>query len=676
MSATNTVATGIPKYEFIPQELKDLNQWVVWQYADREGKRTKPLYDVNTGKYASTNKPETWTTFTDAEFASAIHTEKYHGLGFVFRHTPEHPIIGIDFDNVLHDGNVDAYALAVLRALGNPYTEVSPSGNGLHAYVKCDVPPAVGRKYMDATREKFGIEVYSTGRYFTVTGNRWGTATEIATINADRFEFAEFLMSRFADEKFKSLWTGTYSHDDSAMDLALCNYLARNFSSDPAKIDASFRLSYLIRPKWNEKRGTTTYGDMTIAKALASLQVADTDTTATDDDEEAVIVEEPLPEFPPIPGLLTEMSDALCPDLPREFKIMAAVTRIGLILSGKTTLKNEEHLQPRFYTCLLANPGYGKTASMNETERQFINAKYLNTTSVDSGPALIDTFEEASKLGRGGKVMLAPDELSDLFEKSKSSKDGKNSLFGEFLKLFEGNMTGNRTRSHGAHDLTDAHLSIIGGVPPDKYADMWTATRGGASGLQSRFTLVTTTAGPLPVRVTPTDTAKLTWTMDAIRKRIAKAPAVLSWDADAIAALESWWKSKPRHNVSEARIDSLVKRFLIVLAVLAGTATVTLELVQVGIAFGDYQSAVRERFNVADAASYVQTFENRILAAYKRYGAMTDNTLRQHVTPEKLKGGVGPYLTALKNLRAAGFIISCGKTQRAEKWGLPHQQVR
>jgi DNA primase RepB-like protein len=95
---------------------------------------------------------------------------------------------------------------------------------------------------------------------------------------------------------------------------------------------------------------------------------------------EPEITEEPLPEFPQITGSIAEFADALCPDIPREFKIMAAVTRIGLMLTGKVSLANETHLQPRFYTCAIADKGRGKSASNSEVGRRLNSlGDYHNT---------------------------------------------------------------------------------------------------------------------------------------------------------------------------------------------------------------------------------------------------------------------------------------------------------
>ena len=47
--------------ENIPQEMKDIPQWVVWKLEKRDGNLTKVPYQVN-GKKADTTKSETWAT--------------------------------------------------------------------------------------------------------------------------------------------------------------------------------------------------------------------------------------------------------------------------------------------------------------------------------------------------------------------------------------------------------------------------------------------------------------------------------------------------------------------------------------------------------------------------------------------------------------------------------------
>jgi primase-polymerase (primpol)-like protein len=69
---------------------------------------------------------------------------------------------------------------------------------------------------------------------------------------------------------FSRLWEGHYwaysSHSEA--DQALCGHLAWWLDRDPARIDAAFRQSGLMRPKWDERHGEETYGQRTIRKAL------------------------------------------------------------------------------------------------------------------------------------------------------------------------------------------------------------------------------------------------------------------------------------------------------------------------------------------------------------------------------------------------------------------------
>ena len=57
-----------PIFANFPEELTELDQWVVWKARydkDRE-KWTKPLHNPKTGGYAKSNVPETWGTFEQA----------------------------------------------------------------------------------------------------------------------------------------------------------------------------------------------------------------------------------------------------------------------------------------------------------------------------------------------------------------------------------------------------------------------------------------------------------------------------------------------------------------------------------------------------------------------------------------------------------------------------------
>ena len=160
----------VPIARNIPQELKDLKQWVLWQYQSRGPgeKLTKVPYQVrawNTGrKPAKTNDPNTWGYFESAY--NIIQNEdtrgEYSGLGFVF--SSEDNYVGVDIDHVNDvTGMFNFDALQDINKLSS-YSEYSPSGTGAHVIVKGTKPPERCRSG--------NWEMYQAGRYFTFTGNR------------------------------------------------------------------------------------------------------------------------------------------------------------------------------------------------------------------------------------------------------------------------------------------------------------------------------------------------------------------------------------------------------------------------------------------------------------------------------------------------------------------------
>ena len=388
--------------------------------------------------------------------------------------------------------------------------------------------------------------------------------------------------------------------------------------------------------------------------------------------------EDLLPVFPRFTGALSELADALCPDIPYEFKVMAGVTFWGLIRSGYETFANEPHIQPRFYTCFIADPWRGKSAAINEVRNAMaqVSANFSAVSSIDSGPALIDAFEEQTEKtmvanSTGSRLLLDPDELKDLFEKSKTTTQGRNSLFTEFLKLFEGNRTGNRSRSNGNTQLEHAHLGILGCATTEGYPTMWTGTGGGSSGLQSRFTLIGTNSSKMPAQQRPPNKDAVAAAIARLKKKTNRIAHFIRMTPEAAGMLDEWWSSTLRDKPSEARIPDLVKRLLLVLASTNGTDTVDQKLMEQGIAFGEYEIAAREKYNPADSYSWTQAFENQIVQVFRKHGMpKTQNVVRRYVRPDRKPGGFGPFIQAWKNLVMVGVLKPCGNTERSTKYQL------
>ena len=147
----------------IPDTLADLDQWICWQEVERDGKATKvptKPYHTNGTPNASATDPATWR---DLETALAFHESdrvRTDGLGFVF--APETPIVGVDLDDCRDPGTgeLDSWARDIVERLDS-YTEVSPSGRGIHVLLEGELPPGRNRRG--------AVEMYDEARFFTVT---------------------------------------------------------------------------------------------------------------------------------------------------------------------------------------------------------------------------------------------------------------------------------------------------------------------------------------------------------------------------------------------------------------------------------------------------------------------------------------------------------------------------
>lgn len=263
-------------YKNIPDELKKLKQWVCWH----QDKLPRNPY---TGGNAQSNNKETWSDFDTAIKA----LDKYHfdGIGFMFANG----YFGVDLDKCLDNTDFIDEFVETLQS----YTEISRSGNGIHIICKGTLP--------DGARRRGNVEMYSSGRYFIMTGKLYNPnyteikdCTEsikllhnkylytekpqvaprvIQKLDMDDNEIVDKARNCRTGSLFQLLysgnWQGVYNSQSEA-DLALCNHLAFWTQKDAAQMDRIFRTSGLYRDKWDSKRGAYTYGETTIQKAITN----------------------------------------------------------------------------------------------------------------------------------------------------------------------------------------------------------------------------------------------------------------------------------------------------------------------------------------------------------------------------------------------------------------------
>jgi len=179
------------KLDNIPDELKSYKQWVAWKaIAKNNGKATKIPVNPITGLYASTDKPETWSTYEDA-VTYYNRDNGIAGIGFVF--TKNDPFCGIDLDDCYDQKTSEMmpWASKILKDL-NSYCEISPSVMGIKIFAKGSLPGS-GRNFGN-------IEMYDTGRFFTLTGYR---DQKFSAEVRDRERQIVRLYNKLSDEKQK-----------------------------------------------------------------------------------------------------------------------------------------------------------------------------------------------------------------------------------------------------------------------------------------------------------------------------------------------------------------------------------------------------------------------------------------------------------------------------------------
>lgn len=326
-SVPNASVTGSNGYESLPQWLRDECLFCCWKWDERDGELTKVPYNPNTGRRGDSSNPE---AFADLDTVLRV-ASSYDGIGVgVFG------LDGIDLDHVLNedgtlkDNEKGRVARDVLDMMREAYTEISPSGDGLHILFRSSISSFFGgnkeayaARYYFNRSKKLGIEVYPSGmtnKYLTLTGRVYRSETEAgdrvndllavldkymlrkpktdnaasSDVSAKQLEITsptrdtdaaslkddEILdLARNAANggKFSDLYdtpNGWASHYEShsEADQALCNMLAFWCGKDATVMDRMFRGSVLMREKWDERRGAKTYGQMTIDKAIENTR--------------------------------------------------------------------------------------------------------------------------------------------------------------------------------------------------------------------------------------------------------------------------------------------------------------------------------------------------------------------------------------------------------------------
>lgn len=296
----------MPKFNYqnIPQELRKLKQWGLFElkWVESRKKNTKIPINPYDGSAGKSNDPSTWSDF-DTAMRALNDVERADGLAFYFANG----YVGLDIDHI--DSNLEDWRAGdndpnnlvnkFQDLTDNTYMEVSQSGTGIHAIFKGKIP---GKR-----RRKGNYEMYQTGRFFALTGNNIIPDPTIKSMSDDEMKtLYEFLFGKdnivqlhsesdnitpvdlsvaeIIKRAENSAKTGTrftmfmkggweqFYASHSEADMAFANDLAFWTGRDFHKMDTIFRNSSLMREKFDEKHGAVTYGTSLLNKAINETQ--------------------------------------------------------------------------------------------------------------------------------------------------------------------------------------------------------------------------------------------------------------------------------------------------------------------------------------------------------------------------------------------------------------------
>lgn len=282
--------------------MQSLPQWFLyhleWDEAKRKFKKMPCGMDgVIRKEQSAASVMSTWDVAMAA--LDKLGRDKY-ALGFWL--TESDPYFLLDLDNVIIEGTPTHDALALLQSFNGTYMDVTSSHRGYHIIGRYTSLP----EHRNRSPKELGVEYefYCKDRGIAFGINAVGTADADCTAvlpavlakyfpprpkseggNVRRPEWRgpeddDVLVGRFLAARqsvavaaggkvgLRDLWAGQCDHN-SDFDMALASHLAWWTGCDGERIERLMFKSGMVRAKWNERRGNSTYLKDTIEAACA-----------------------------------------------------------------------------------------------------------------------------------------------------------------------------------------------------------------------------------------------------------------------------------------------------------------------------------------------------------------------------------------------------------------------
>lgn len=438
----------MPQFERIPDAMKAYRQWVVWRYEETEGEKpTKVPYNPETGRMASVTDSGTWSTFETARQA-VLNSGFYSGIGFVVTEADPYAFIDLDAPPA-HATSTEIATIKQRQAAiydeFQSYAELSPSDKGLHIIIHGAI---------ESGRKRSSIEIYSSGRYMTMTGNVY---RDLPIVNCDTLlktlwlsmgkapnssmhhagldpekgpdnQVIEWATNAANGEKFKDLFAGNWQKhypSQSEADFALINILAY-YTQNRAQVQRLFLSSGLAV---REKSKRTDYLFSMLNRCFdRMLPPIDLDGLIQDikaivDKQVQIRLDRAVIDPPPAdgimasaapiaadnpysvpPGLVGMVAQWIYAQSPRPVAEIALAGALSLIAGITGRAYNISGTGLNHYILLLAPTGSGKEAihsGISKLMAQVIKtlppaANFLGPAEISSAPALIKHLANTS----------------------------------------------------------------------------------------------------------------------------------------------------------------------------------------------------------------------------------------------------------------------------------------
>lgn len=419
---------GLEKF---PNETHAFRQFITWNYVPVEGKKpTKVPVNPHTGWQIDITNGANWHDF-DTVY-NAVQNGRVSGAGFSLTKFDPYGAMDLDRSN---DPDTCALQAKIYEGIKS-YSEISPGG-GLHIWGKFQI--AQGRK-------RGAIEMYSSVRFMTITGNVYRDLP-INSIQAEADDLWEFLSRHRNDttgtsfesqpqteddnkildkgaslslvgDKFTDLYFGrwqqyyeTQSEADFAfIDICACltnnkEQLLRLFMNsglgqrDKARMRVSDYVMPMVHRAYDRTLTPLTWGGKNPVGVISangtSLHIEE---TPREDTSDASTQAQPPSDVKFPPGLLGEIAQFILDRSMRPVPEVALAGALALMagICGRQ-YNTPTHAGLNLYVVLLASTGIGKESMrtgindlMKACELQCPSMRhFLGPGSISSGPALI-----------------------------------------------------------------------------------------------------------------------------------------------------------------------------------------------------------------------------------------------------------------------------------------------